>query len=198
MDEKSNVMFSSKGGVLAGIFIAIGGTVYLTVEVKALGACLFALGLLTVILQKYSLFTGKIGYVSQKGDALPLALMLIKNIIGAEAVGTVSSTLVAANAAALVKSKLAKTLPDVFIAAVFCGILIYAAVELFSKNRHPLLVIMPIMIFILCGFEHCVADAFYFAAAGIFNLRALVFMLVCIAGNAVGSIAVRLAERFGV
>ena len=124
--------------------------------------------------------------------------MLIKNIIGAEAVGTVSSTLVAANAAALVKSKLAKTLPDVFIAAVFCGILIYAAVELFSKNRHPLLVIMPIMIFILCGFEHCVADAFYFAAAGIFNLRALVFMLVCIAGNAVGSIAVRLAERFGV
>ncbi len=198
MDEKLNVMFSSKGGVLAGIFIAIGGTVYLTVEVKALGACLFALGLLTVILQKYSLFTGKIGYVSQKADALPLALMLIKNIIGAEAVGTVSSTLVAANAAALVKSKLAKTLPDVFIAAVFCGILIYAAVELFSKNRHPLLVIMPIMIFILCGFEHCVADAFYFAAAGIFNLRALVFMLVCIAGNAVGSIAVRLAERFGV
>ena len=198
MDEKSNAMFSSKGGVLAGIFIAIGGTVYLTVEVKALGACLFALGLLTVILQKYSLFTGKIGYVSQKADALPLALMLIKNIIGAEAVGTVSSTLVAANAAALVKSKLAKTLPDVFIAAVFCGILIYAAVELFSKNRHPLLVIMPIMIFILCGFEHCVADAFYFAAAGIFNLRALVFMLVCIAGNAVGSIAVRLAERFGV
>ena len=198
MDEKLNVMFSSKGGVLAGIFIAIGGTVYLTVEVKALGACLFALGLLTVILQKYSLFTGKIGYVSQKADAIPLALMLIKNIIGAEAVGTVSSTLVAANAAALVKSKLAKTLPDVFIAAVFCGILIYAAVELFSKNRHPLLVIMPIMIFILCGFEHCVADAFYFAAAGIFNLRALVFMLVCIAGNAVGSIAVRLAERFGV
>lgn len=198
MDEKSNVNFSSKRGVLAGIFIAIGATAYLSVDTKALGASLFALGLLTVILQKYSLFTGKIGYVSQEKDILPLALMLIKNIFGAAAVGMFSSTLVSANAAALVKSKLSKTLPDVFVAAVFCGILIYAAVELFSKNKHPLLVIMPIMIFILCGFEHCIADAFYFAASGIFNLRVLAFMLVCIAGNAVGSIAVRLAERFGV
>ena len=191
-------MFSSKRGVLAGVFIAIGATAYLSVEAKTLGASLFALGLLTVILQKYSLFTGKIGYASQKEDALPLALMLIKNIFGAAVVGMLSSTVVSANAAALVKSKLAKTLPDVFVAAFFCGILIYAAVELFSKNKHPLLVIMPIMIFILCGFEHCIADAFYFAASGIFSLRALAFMLVCIAGNAVGSIAVHLAERFGV
>lgn len=198
MDEKSNVVISSKRGVPAGIFIAIGAAAYLSVDSKVLGAALFAFGLLTVILQKYSLFTGKIGYVSKIADVPSLAFMLFKNIAGAAAVGILSSMAVSANAAELVKTKLSKPLPDVFVAAVFCGILIYAAVELFSKEKHPLLVIMPIMIFILCGFEHCIANAFYFAAAGVFSLRALLFMLVCIAGNTVGSIAVHLAERFEV
>lgn len=198
MNEKSGVEITSAKGVLAGILIGIGGVSFLSAEPKALGSFLFAVGLLTVILQKYSLFTGKIGYLSGKSDVLPLALMLLRNIVGAVIVGLLTFGAARENAVGLVAAKLSKPLTEVFVASVFCGVLIYIAVELFSKEKHPLLVIMPIMAFILCGFEHCIADAFYFAAARTVNADVIVFMLVCILGNALGSIAVRFAEKFRV
>ena len=198
MNEKSGVEITSAKGVLAGILIGIGGVSFLSAEPKALGSFLFAVGLLTVILQKYSLFTGKIGYLSGKSDALPLALMLLRNIVGAVIVGLLTFGAARENAVDLVAAKLSKPLTEVFVASVFCGVLIYIAVELFSKEKHPLLVIMPIMAFILCGFEHCIADAFYFAAARTVNADVIVFMLICILGNALGAIAVRFAEKFRV
>lgn len=198
MGEKQISAFSSKRGILAGLLIGMGGTAFLSVESKALGSFLFAVGLLTVILQKYSLFTGKVGYAHSFCDVIPLAKMLLRNFVGAALAGLLVNGTVSEKAAVLAEAKLEKPLIDVFVAAIFCGILIYAAVELFAKLKHPLSVIMPIMMFILCGFEHCVANTFYFAAAGCFNLRVVWFTLVCIAGNTVGSLAVRAAEKFDV
>ena len=48
--------------ILAGIFIGIGGIVYLSVG-GVCGALLFAVGLLTICHFKYALFTGKTGLV---------------------------------------------------------------------------------------------------------------------------------------
>lgn len=198
MGEKQTSAFTSSRGILAGLLIGMGGTAFLSVDSKALGSFLFAVGLLTVILQKYSLFTGKVGYAQSLYDVLPLTTMLLRNFVGAALAGFLANGAVSEKASALVEAKLEKPLIEVFVAAIFCGILIYAAVELFAKLKHPLSVIMPIMMFILCGFEHCVANTFYFAAAGCFNFRVVLFTLVCIAGNAVGSLAVRAAEKFGI
>ena len=74
--------------------------------------------------------------------------------------------------------------------------MIYLAVELYKREKSIILVIMAIMIFILCGFEHCVANAFYFAAAGTFSLQALVVILICIVGNALGSLFIRFLNDF--
>ena len=73
--------------------------------------------------------------------------------------------------------------------------MIYLAVELYKRSKQILLVVMPVMIFILCGFEHCVADVFYFAAAGEISVRAILFIVICVLGNAAGSLAVSLLMK---
>ena len=44
------------------------------------------------------------------------------------------------------------------------------------------------MVFILCGFEHCVANMYYFSVAGMWSGKALVYLLVMTLGNSVGGI----------
>jgi formate/nitrite transporter FocA (FNT family) len=44
-------------------------------------------------------------------------------------------------------------------------------------------------IFVLCGFEHCVANAFYFSLAGMVNGSAVVYLVKNAVFNAVGGIA---------
>lgn len=178
------------------MLVGIGGTIYLTVDSKILGSALFALGLLGVMIFSCSLYTGKVGYLSTAGDCLVLLRMCLLNFVGAAAVGIAMSFFIESSADAVVATKLESALPLVFIRSIFCGIMIYLAVELYKRTEQLLLVVMPIMIFILCGFEHCVANAFYFAAARYFSLYSLVFFAVSIVGNGVGSVLIHLMNRF--
>ena len=43
--------------------IAIGGTVFLSIENKVIGASLFSIGLFGVLIYNLNLYTGKIGYL---------------------------------------------------------------------------------------------------------------------------------------
>ena len=52
------------GAVSAGIMIAIGGSVFLSCDVKYVGAVLFSVALLCICYLGYYLFTGKIGYLA--------------------------------------------------------------------------------------------------------------------------------------
>lgn len=47
-----------------------------------------------------------------------------------------------------------------------CGILMYIGVNLFNKQSNPIYAAMPVATFILSGFNHCVADMFYFTISG--------------------------------
>ena len=49
--------------ILAGAAISIGGIVFLSCDVKYVGAFLFSTGLVTVCMFGFNLYTGKIGYV---------------------------------------------------------------------------------------------------------------------------------------
>ncbi len=182
---------------LAGALIGIGGFVFLSTENRVVGAALFSLGLLAVIILECNLYTGKVGYISDKSEIGTLAIMCLHNFIGAAAVGASAYILFRGNqtAAALAGKKLALPLIDVCIRAILCGVMIYLAVELYKRSKQILLVVMPVMIFILCGFEHCVADVFYFAAAGEISVRAILFIVICVLGNAAGSLAVSLLMK---
>ena len=73
------------GGILAGISIAIGGTVFLSLENKVLGALFFTVGLFAVCTFGFNLFTGKVCYVfdQDKEYALGLPLIWLGNLAGA-------------------------------------------------------------------------------------------------------------------
>ncbi len=46
------------------------------------------------------------------------------------------------------------------------------------KTKNPIAVLFCVPAFILCGFEHLIADAFYLANARVFSGEAIVFLLV--------------------
>ena len=74
----------------------------------------------------------------------------------------------------------------------------YTAVEIFKEKKTPLGIIFCIPVFILCGFEHSIADMFYFGASGIFNAKIITFELATVLGNTVGGLALPLLSKLSV
>ncbi|MCR5483046.1 MAG: formate/nitrite transporter family protein [Bacilli bacterium] len=56
---------------------------------------------------------------------------------------------------------------------------------------------MGITIFILCGFENCVANMFYFTISRLWSIDVIRYILVMILGNSVGSILLALGIKYG-
>lgn len=183
--------------VLAGIMIALGSVVYCKcLPDKILGSFLFSLGLLTVIAQDYKLYTGKIGYVKwQKESIFNLIRILIGNVIGVWILTKIMSYTriypeIMENANMLMAGKAEDSLLSLFILGIGCGIMMFLAVDNYRiQDRKPIYVILPIMFFILCGFEHCIADAGYFFLSDVqMSLDMLYRFLVIVCGNTVGSV----------
>ena len=180
--------------VIAGICISIGGTVFLSVENTVAGAFLFSVGLFTVCFYQYNLFTGKVGYIPLQKDKLKysyyLIVIWIGNLIGAFVSGMlVNMTRLTVNerAAQICSVKLGDRPLSLFILAFFCGILMYIAVEAYKRGNF-IGIFICVTVFICSGFEHCVADMFYFSAANVWSLKTLLYTVVMSLGNAAGSI----------
>ena len=80
-----------------------------------------------------------------------------------------------------------------------CGFLVQAAVWIYRSAKNPAAAIagvfLPIMVFILCGFEHCVANMYFFTIGGVWSLRTLLYILVMTLGNSVGGLVLPLLRR---
>lgn len=181
-------------GILAGLMIGIGGTVLLSVGGGIPGACFFTIALHIICYRGYSLYTGKIGFMAynHKGsDFVTLLTGLFGNVIGTLLSGLAVSFALsdrAKLAKTMCEAKLDDNLLGVFIKAIFCGILMYLAVAVFKENKSPLAIFFCVPVFILSGFEHSIADMFYFFTARIFSLEMLVFLVIVILGNTVGGL----------
>ncbi|MCH5303782.1 MAG: formate/nitrite transporter family protein [Ruminococcus sp.] len=176
--------------ILAGIAISIGGIVYLSCENKVVGAVLFSLGLIAVVSLGLSLYTGRIGYVldNNKSFFAYTMLSIVGNVVGCIITGIVKSPV--GEVEKIVLAKLEKAPINLFVDAVFCGILIYICVEIYKKKNTFLAILFCVPAFILCGFEHSIADTFYIVNARVFSVEALVFLLIVIVGNGVGGLLV--------
>lgn len=69
-----------------------------------------------------------------------------------------------------------------------CGILMYLAIDNYNKNRNIIFIIMPVMVFILSGFEHSIANMFYYFSSDYRNIESAIYLLTNIFGNGVGAI----------
>ena len=185
--------------------IAIGGTVFLSIENKVIGASLFSIGLFGVLIYNLNLYTGKIGYLITNLNLKyikELIITLIGNFIGACSVGFIlrytriydniyEKSLILAN------TKLNDNILSIFILSIFCGLLMYYAVNGFKKQTDfgkYLVVYLGVAVFILCGFEHCIANMYYFSVADIWSLKTLGYTGIMVLGNSIGSFIIPLCN----
>lgn len=184
----------------AGILIGIGGFVYISYANtnKFIAAFLFSLGLFTIIITKLHLFTGKIGYAFENKPSFILELFLtwVGNFIGAAIIGisfrlTRNYDVFSDFLQNITQSKLNDNPFSIFLLSIFCGMMIYIAVSEQKKNIHPLFqlfaIIVPVVVFIIAGFEHVVANMFYFIAGNVINGKTLLYLLLMTLGNSLGS-----------
>ena len=191
----------------SGLCIGLGGTVYLSCDNKLLGSFLFGLGLFTILNFGFNLFTGKVGYfVNHKPSYLGfLAIVWIGNFAGTflfakMMAATRYADVLVAKADALCKIKDADNPVSLLVLGIFCGMLMFIAADGFKTVQNvvgqAVVVFLPVMVFILSGFEHCIADMFYFSLANDFSLSMFRALIVISVGNAVGGGLIPLMKKF--
>lgn len=172
--------------VAASLMISLGVAVLLSVGAP-LGAFLFALGLLGVCVLKCSLFTGQCGFLFR--DKIPfvnLMIVLATNLIS----GWIFGRLLAIGNPNLQPVALEKittwniSIPY-FIQSIFCGIIMYLAVRIY-RNGNIFGIFFGVPLFILCGFQHCIANVIVLGVAFTFHPA----LIICILGNFAGSLLI--------
>ena len=66
----------------------------------------------------------------------------------------------------------------------------YLAVEIYKSKQTPVGILFCVPVFILAGFEHSIADLFYFFTARIVNGEMAWFLLLVVVGNSVGGMLI--------
>lgn len=193
-------------GIFAGIMIGIGGTVYLNSANSFIGACLFSVGLLTICIYKMNLFTGMVGYilVNKKSYILKLIVTVLGNFIGtficALGITFTRISTVSSKARNLVDIKINDSYLSVFILAILCGMLMYIAVNNFKKSESYLVkylsVVLCVVVFIIAGFEHSIANMFYISLARAWSIKAVITILFMILGNACGAVLIASLDNY--
>ena len=196
-------------GILSGITLGVGGMVSFSSDNRYVGAFLFSLGLFTIVQFRYGLFTGKVGYIVNREPAyiLEVLVTLISN-----AAGTFISALllrqtrffttvvsgmeqtIEERVSAAVDGKIHDEPLSIFVLAAFCGMLMFTAVEVNRQCRAKgnfvgalFGVVFPVVVFIICGFNHCIADMFYYFFCGCPDVpAAILYFVLAVLGNAAG------------
>lgn len=192
--------------VMTGFAIGIGGVAYLSCDNKYLGAFLFGTGLFVILSFGFNLFTGKVGYavVNKPAYIIDLIVIWLGNLAGTAAMGGMilctRASGIGEKAAALCETKLADTPLSIFILAIFCGMLMFIAADGYKSIENPvgkmLAIFLPVMAFILSGYEHCIANMFYYTIGRAWSLNALGYLLIMTLGNAVGGMFIPFVRKF--
>ena len=198
-------------GIFAGLAIGLGSLAftvtcaYLPSEGgKMFASCLFSVGLILVCVLGLQLYTGKIGVVfddreKMSENAINLPIMLVGNAIGAFGLGILCHFIfmnvleVADKIVAISNGKTGSN--TVLLQGILCGALVYIAVYCFKNFQNYAMkiisIIVSVTLFVYCGFQHCIANMFYFGMAFNWNLDMLWNLLIVILTNSIGALLVR-------
>lgn len=178
-------------GVLAGIYIGLGGQVCLVALDQGLGRIVagmaFSVGLVLVVIAGAELFTGNIimtvGAVTRQFPVSRLlrnwfavyagnfigAYLLAWAVWGAGVFGRAGDlNSLGMTAVSVAAAKLTFTFWECVLRGILCNILVMLAIIMatMAKDIVSKIVccVLPIMVFVACGFEHCVANMFLIPA----------------------------------
>lgn len=180
-------------GILAGAFIAVGGTASsLAVHnisnvgiARALAGVIFPVGLIMVVITGSELFTGNCLMITTFLDKKIKGMQMLRNLVIVYISNLAGSVMIAGLVylsgqfnytdgmlgAYTIKVALAKTTiaPGAAVASgILCNMLVCLAVilALSAKDITGKIfgIFFPIAAFVICGFEHCVANMYYIPA----------------------------------
>ena len=198
-------------GIYAGLAIGLGSLVYTVASTYLtshggiiFASALFSVGLILVCVLGLQLYTGKIGVVFDdreklKENAINLPIMLVGNAIGAFALGIICHfafmNIPEINDRIIAISQGKTVSNTVFLQGIFCGALVYIAVYFFKNLENwgmkIIGIITAVTLFVYCGFQHCIANMFYFGMAFNWNINMLWNLLIVILTNSIGALLVR-------
>lgn len=199
--------------LLAGLSIGLGGFLYclcvflINNELgKVLGSIAFSVGLFLVCTFYLSLYTGKIGIIYEgkqsKTFYFALPIILIGNLLAACGLGLLFYLIFKDNAdfMATVNSVAESRLVlnsfydylSLMVRSFLCGLCVYLAVKLFALNRlkfkGTFLLVFFVFVFVYAGFQHCIANMFYFGFACSFRIETFLNLLLCVLFNSFGPV----------
>ena len=199
--------------ICSGLMIGIGATASLLAQNlfndwgKIIGAVLFSLGIYAIVTFEMKLFTGMVADIPKmpKKNFWTLPVCFIGNAIGVACMTllvtfTPISDMLVAQATSIVEGKfnVEYWYLSAFSSSTLCGVLI--TISIWSANHSPrnglsatLGVILPIVIFAFCGFDHCIANLFYFDLYAEFSWRIIGYNTIAIVGNLFGGVVLPLA-----
>lgn len=171
-------------GIFAGMFIALAGVGATFGNIyggKIAGACIFTAGLAMVVIAGSELFTGNnlmiMALFNRKIKFHKLLknwlLVFLGNFIGALFVATVASVSgtfdnIPDTVVATANTKVSLGLFEAMLKGIMCNFLVCIAVWMATAastvTGKIAAVFLPIMLFVLCGFEHSIANMFYIPA----------------------------------
>lgn len=212
--KKYSLLFLS--GIGAGAAIGLGGFLYVLITAftdKLPGSIAFAVGLFLVCFFALHLYTGKIGFAfdqKRKSYVIDLLVMLIGNAVGAYLFGLlmratqITSVPEIANKIQSICSMrmvgINETWYDALKSSIFCGALVFLAVYFYKNNKHfifkVLALVICVTIFVYFGFEHVIANIFYFSLGGVVDVSFVSNLFICAIGNSLGAWAIRAIVLF--
>ena len=210
--------------ILGGAFIALGALYFALVTSdttltyalsRVIGGVVFSLGLVLVVVAGAELFTGNNllvmawadGKITSRQLLRDWAIVFVGNALGALAIvalaiaaglGDLNGHAVARHAVQIATAKAALPFGQALAAGILCNILVCLAIWLAMAGRTVIdkiaAIVLPISAFVAAGFEHSVANFFFFGLGAIYSWGVPVIDALGIAKNLV---AVTLGNLIG-
>jgi len=205
--KKENIFSKA---IMSGVYVTFVAVVYLfTLEAtgsKLIGGLLFSFALLIIVGREYYLYTGKIGYLLpyKEGSLKMILTTLLGNLIGIVITGSLILIANGSNISEIALEQVElkfnnKLWHETLILAFFCGVLMFTAVDGYKRIEDKLIkvlvVILSVVVFLLAGFEHSIANFAYLVLAKKFSFRIFVYLIGMLLGNALGAITFNLIHQ---
>ena len=175
--------------IMAGIYIALGAQGFIVTYYNVfIRAAVFPVGLMLIVLVGGELFTGNclmtFALLQKKIKASSyvstLLQVLVGNFIGGAATagllylgGIYNNPVMAERIIQIANAKLSLSFMESVSKGILCNILVSLAVWFAATSKDTTGKILgswfPVMLFVLCGYEHVVANMFYFPMAALLD-----------------------------
>ena len=137
----------------------MGGAIFIKLS-GVIGAVMFTFGLLTVVHFKLPLYTGTAGFIelNKASEYYKMIIILFGNILGCILLSYMN--IKGVDGSTIIQSRLDTTYLQCLLNAIGCGLIMTLIVK-GGRDKNWLLILFGIPLFILLGFYHSIADAFY-------------------------------------